>query len=281
MMCPHCGKAIKLEDYKIRLFDSIPTTDSEAALKLREKDKVIDDLKNLLNEAKQKVEQGSMQLQGVVQEFEIVDLLKDFHIHDDISKSKTGSAGADILHIVKHNGVECGKIYYESKRTKTWSNSWIPKFKQDNLETKADILVLVTNALPKEIERYGIIDGVWVCKLDDVKELSLVLRYGLLKLQSMTMVHQGKDSKMESLYKYLTSEEFKNVFESILAGFKNIQDSHQSEKRKMQLLWKEREKVLENVLSNSIEFYSSIKGIAGNAIPPIQMLEPTASPNQD
>lgn len=245
----------------------------ESFLKLREREKVIEDLKKKLDEAKNQAEQGSMQLQGQVQELEILELLKEFHPHDEITQSKTGTNAADILHVVRtQSGAECGKIYYESKRTKSWSNEWVRKFKQDNINTKADILVLVTNALPKEINRYGIIDGVWICSFNDVKELSLVLRYGLLKLQSVAITQHGKETKMESLYKYLTSEEFKNVFESILEGFKSIQDSHQSEKLKMQRLWKEREKVLEKVLSNSIEFYGSIKGIAGAAIPEIQML---------
>jgi hypothetical protein len=246
----------------------------ESFLKLKEREKVIEDLKDKLDEARRKADQGSMQLQGEIQELEIINVLQEFHPHDDINQSKKGANAADILQIVMtQSGAECGKIYYESKRTKSWSNEWITKFKQDNINTKADIMVLVTNALPKNIQRYGVIDGVWVCSFNDVKELSLVLRYGLLKLQSLAITQQGKESKMELLYGYLTSDEFKNVFESILEGFKTIQDSHQSEKLKMQRLWKEREKVLERVLSNSIDFYGSIKGIAGAAIKEIPMLE--------
>lgn len=246
----------------------------ESFLKLKERESVINQLKEQLDIAKRKAEQGSMQLQGEIQELEIIELLSEFHPYDEITQSKKGANAADILQVVRtQSGSECGKIYYESKRTKSWSNEWVKKFKQDNLNTKADILVLVTNALPKEIQRYGIVDGVWVCSFNDVKELSLVLRYGLLKLQSVAITQQGKESKMELLYSYLTSENFKAVFESILEGFKTIQDSHQSEKLKMQRLWKEREKVLEQVLSNSVEFYGSIKGIAGSAIPEIQMLD--------
>lgn len=246
----------------------------EQFLKLREREKVIEDLKNKLDEAKLKAEQGSMQLQGEIQELEIINILQEFHPFDEITQSKKGANAADILQVVKtQNGAECGKIYYESKRTKSWSNEWVKKFKQDNINTKADILVLVTNALPKDIQRYGIIDGVWICSFNDVKELSLVLRYGLLKLQSVAITQKGKESKMELLYKYLTSDEFKNVFESIIEGFRSIQESHQSEKLKMQRLWKEREKVLEQVLANSIDFYGSIKGIAGSVIPEIPMLQ--------
>lgn len=246
----------------------------ESFLKLREREKVIEDLKNKLDEAKLKAEQGSMQLQGEIQELEIINILQEFHPFDEITQSKKGANAADILQVVcTQNGSQCGKIYYESKRTKSWSNDWVKKFKQDNINTKADILVLVTNALPKDIQRYGIIDGVWICSFNDVKELSLVLRYGLLKLQSVAITQKGKESKMELLYSYLTSEEFKNVFESIIQGFRAIQESHQSEKIKMQRLWKEREKVLEQVLSNAIDFYGSLKGIAGESVPEIPMLQ--------
>ncbi|MBK9479111.1 MAG: DUF2130 domain-containing protein [Bacteroidetes bacterium] len=247
----------------------------ESFLKLKEREKLINDLKVKLQEAQRKADQGSMQMQGDIQELEIIELLKEAHPIDDISQSKKGANAADILQVVKtQNGGVCGKIYYESKRTKTWSNSWIPKFKEDALREKADILVLVTDALPKDIKRYGIIDGVWICGFNDVSELSLVLRYGLLKLQTIAIIQHGKETKMDMLYKYLTSEQFKAVFESILKGFKTLQDSHQSEKLKMMRMWKEREKTLEQVLANSVDFYGVIKGIAGADILEIKMLDP-------
>lgn len=245
----------------------------ESFLKLKEREKVIEDLKNKLDEAKRQAEQGSMQLQGQIQELEIIELLREFHPYDEVSQSKTGANAADVLQVVRtQSGAECGKIYYESKRTKSWSNEWIKKFKQDNINTKADILVLVTNALPKGVERYGILEGVWVCSFNDVKELSLVLRYGLLKLQSVAITQHGKETKMESLYFYLTSEDFKNTFESILEGFKTLQDSHNSEKLKMQNIWKQRQTVLEKILLNTVNMHGTIKGIAGSAVPEIPIL---------
>lgn len=261
----------RLEQAKLSIKEQ---AQQESFLKIKEREKVIEDLKLKLEDAKRRAEQGSMQLQGEIQELEIIDILTEAHPFDGITQSKKGANAADILHIVRTaTGAECGKIYYESKRTKTWSNDWVSKFKEDNLKAKADILILVTDALPKGIERYGIIDGVWICKINDVKELSLVLRYGLLKLKAVSLTQQGKETKMEQLYKYLTSEEFKNVFESILNGFKAIQESHQSEKLKMQRMWKEREKVLEQVLANSVDFYGSIKGIAGAEIPEVETLQ--------
>lgn len=260
----------RLEEARLSISEQVR---QENFLKIKEREKVIEDLKNKLDDARRKAEQGSMQLQGEIQELEIIEMLREFHPSDEIKQSKKGSNAADILHVVRVNGAECGKIYYESKRTKSWSNDWIPKFKQDNLETKADILVLVTNALPKGIERYGLIDNVWVCSFNDVRELSLVLRYGLLKLHQVAIANVGKDVKIEMLYSYLCSEDFKNLFESILTGFKALQDSHSNEKLKMQRLWKEREKALEQVLRNTVEFYGTLKGIGGASIREIPLLE--------
>lgn len=243
-------------------------------LKFRERDKVIEDLRKQLDIARKKAEQGSMQLQGEVQELILEDTLRELYPYDEITEIKKGARGADFIqHVRTQTGMDTGKILYESKNTKSWSNSWIKKLKQDNLESKADLMVIVSQALPEGIDKYGIIDDVWVCSFRDVKELSLVLRYGLLKVQQVSITQQGKESKMELLYNYLTSNEFKSIFESILAGFKSIQDSHQSEKLKMQRLWKQREKQLEQVLASSVEFYGSIKGIAGSSIQEIEMLE--------
>lgn len=243
-------------------------------MKSKEREKVIEDLKKQLEVARKRAEQGSMQLQGEVQELFLEEMLRDLYPYDEITEVKKGARGADTVQTVRtKTGIETGSIIYESKNTKSWSNSWIKKLKQDNLVAKADLMVIVTQALPEGIEKYGIIDDVWVCSLRDIKELSLVLRYGLLKVKQVAVTQQGKESKMELLYNYLTSSEFKGVFESIIEGFKTIQDSHQSEKLKMQRLWKQREKQLEQVLASSVEFYGSIKGIAGDSIQEIKMLD--------
>lgn len=218
-----------------------------------------------INELKLKTERAiSQQLQGTVQEMELVDILKSIHPYDSIERSKAGSNAADVLQILKTtNGSEVGAIYYESKRTKSWSNDWIKKFKLDNQNTKADILVLVSEALPNGIKRYGLIDGVWICGLNDVGELSLVLRYGILKVQSVLIKQQNKESKAEVLYNYLSSEEFKETFESIMSGFRELENSHQQEKTRTLKFWKDREKVLNQILSDCIQFSGSVNGTLG------------------
>jgi len=248
--------------------------DEDNYLKIKEKEMIIEALKNQLDEAKRKAEQGSGQLKGEVQEIEIENMLRQSYPTDEIIEIKKGQRGADILQNVRNNlGMNCGKIYYESKRTQAFQNAWLQKLKDDNLAIKADILVLVTEALPTDVEKYTNRDGIWICTFNEVKGLSCVLRHAILKIFDVTCTQENKGSKMELLYNYLTSQEFKGQFEAILEGFKSLHDSYADEKLKMQKIWKEREKQLEKILSNAVGFYGSLKGIAGTSIPDIEMLE--------
>ncbi|MEN9440080.1 MAG: hypothetical protein RLZ33_156 [Bacteroidota bacterium] len=247
----------------------------ESFLKIKEKENIIDSLKQKLEEAHQRATQGSMQSQGEAQELVIEEILRELHPHDSIEEVKKGANGADCIQIVRtQSGIEAGRILYESKNTKSWSDGFVTKLKQDNLQAKADIMVIITKTLPKEMKgKYGLIDNVWITTLDNLKDLSLLLRYGLLKTHSVLITQSNKKDKMSLLYDYLTSDEFRATFENILEGFKNLQDSHLDEQRKIQLLWKRRAKHLEQVLNSTIEFYGSIKSISENAIPTIPMLE--------
>jgi hypothetical protein len=266
----------RLEQAKINIKEQIH---QEQFLKLKEKETIIQSLREKLSEAITKSQQGSMKTQGDVMEIELCDALSELHPHDEFSRAKVGVAGGDILQIVKtQQGVICGSIYYESKNTSAFSQSYISKLKQDNLEMKADLLILVTKSLPQEMikknQRYAIIENVWVCdSVNSAKELSLILRFGLLKLQSVKNIHEGKESKMGILYNYLTSEEFKNIFTAIMEDFKLLQDANQSEKLKFLRNFQEKQKVLDRILANCVDFYASMKGIAGSSIPEIKLLD--------
>ncbi len=263
------GEKLKGEKFRIK-----KQVEEENVLKIKEKEKVIDDLKNQLDEAKRRAELGSAQLQGEIQEIELENILRDLHKFDEIIEIKKGQKGADILQIVKAaHGNECGKIYYESKRTKGYKNNWIQKLRNDNLSVKADILVLVTETLPEGIDNFDLRDGVWICSFHEVRGLSVALRHGLMRVHEIISTQHNKGTKMELLYNYLTSQEFKGQFEAIIEGFKELQGSYNDEKLKMQKIWKEREKQLEKILTNAVDFYGSLKGIAGASIPHIKMLE--------
>lgn len=249
-------------------------TQQESFLKLKERERVIEDLRLKLDEAKRKAEQYSMQGQGEVLELFLEETLRTTFNTDEIISVEKGQPGADCVQLVKTpTGIQIGSVIWEAKNTKQFSPNWIPKLKYNNLAQKADIMVIVTEAKPNDISgKFGLKDGVWICSKDSVVDLSLALRFGMLKLHSVLIKEQNRESKAQMLYDYLSSESFKNTFEEILSGIKSIQDSHNQEKSKLQALWKRREKMLEQILANAVDYYGTIQGIS-SAIPPIEMLE--------
>ena len=243
-------------------------------LKLRELQKQLDDQKKLTEEMKRKQEQGSMQLQGEVQELAIEEWLSAQFPLDSIEEVKKGARGGDCIQVVNtHSRVGCGKIYYESKRTKDFQPSWIEKFKADMREKGADVGVLVTDAMPAGFERMGIKDGVWVCSFEEFKGLCAVLRETVIQIGLAVASQENKGDKMHMLYDFLTSNTFRMQVEAIVEGFSSMKNDLEKEKRAMQRIWKEREKQIDKVVTNTIDMYGSIKGIAGNAIQPVQALE--------
>ncbi len=242
-------------------------------LLVKEKEKIIEDLKKQLEEARRKAEQGSVQLQGEIQEIEIENLLKESFFEDIIEPIKKGEKGADILQTVLERGVEIGKIYYESKRTKIFNKEWIKKFKEDNLDKKADILVLVTEVFPFGQNSFFEQEGVWICNLKELKGVAFVLRFMLIQVYYQKKIQTGKKEKSEIVYDYLTSIEFKNQFESIVTGFLELQKGYNEEKVKIQKIWKEREKQLEKILHNTVNIYGSLKGYVGSSMKEIKQLE--------
>ena len=243
-------------------------------LKLREKEEQLSSLRNQLQEAQRKAEQGSTQLQGEAQELAIEEWLIEQFPFDSIEEIKKGQRGADCMQIVHTREAQnCGKIYYESKRTKEFQNQWIEKFKADMREKGADIGVLVSEVYPKGYERMALIDGVWICSYDEFKGLVSVLRESVIKIHIVARSQENKADKMSLLYGFLTSNEFRMQVEAIVEGFSQIKSDLDAEKRAMAKLWKQREKQIDKVMENTVNMYGSIKGIAGNAIANIQMLE--------
>ena len=262
-----------IENEKERL---VKLVNEKTDFEIRSLKKQLEDQKNLTLEMKRKQEQGSMQLQGEVMELAIEDWLKSEFPFDKIDEIKKGVQGADCLQTINTRLFQnCGKIYYESKRTKTFQPSWIEKFKNDIREKNADIGVLVTQVLPKGMERMGLINGVYVCTFEEFKGLSLILRKFIIELFGKIAANENKEDKMSLLYQYLTSLEFKLQIEGIAEGFTQMQCDLIKEKNSLRRIWKQREKQLVKVLDNTINMYGSIKGIAGKSIPEIEVLKLT------
>lgn len=238
--------------------------DAEFQMKLKEKDKQLEDQRKLVEEMKRKAEQGSMQLQGEVQELALEELLRHSFPFDIVSEVGKGVRGADCIQIVRNSyGQECGKIIFESKRTKDFSEEWVDKLKADMRALGADIAVIVTQAMPRDMDDFGERQGVWICNFADAKPLVHVLRDAVIKVYNAGKSQENKGDKMTLLYNYLVSGEFAEQWGAIREGFMGMKISIQKERDQMEKLWKAREKQLEKVLLNAAHIRGSIEGISG------------------
>lgn len=258
----------KIEEQKVA------AKETEYQLRLKEMEKQLDDQKKLADEMRRKAEQGSMQLQGEVQESALEEILKSTFPFDIISRVEKGARGADCIQTVRNNfGQECGQIIYESKRTTSFANDWIEKLKVDMRNNGAEIAVIVTKAMPKDMDCFGVKDGVWICSFGEVKALASVLRDGVIRVFNAAKNQENKGDKMHLLYDYLTSSEFAEQWKAIREGFMSMKLSIQKERDTMERLWKAREKQLEKVLLNAAHVRGSIEGIAGMNSVDLNLLE--------
>lgn len=252
----------------------IKTEEDRNELRFKELQKQLEDQKKLTEEMKRKQEQGSMQMQGEVQELAIEEWLAAQFPLDTIEEIKKGAKGGDCLQFVNTRTVQnCGTIYYESKRTKDFQPSWIEKFKADIRDKGANIGVLVTEVMPSDMDRMGLKDGIWICNYDEFKGLCTVLRESIIQVSTAISSQENKGDKMDMLYTFLTSNTFRMQIEAIVEGFTQMKSDLESEKRSMQRIWKQRDKQIEKVVTNTIDMYGSIKGIAGNAVQSVKALE--------
>jgi hypothetical protein len=262
------------EREKIRKQAAETATEAER-LKVADKEKVISDLQQQISLLKQKAEQGSMQLQGEVLELDLENQLKSTFVHDQIQEVSKGVRGGDVQHSVRTNtGTNCGLILWETKRTKNWSGGWIDKLKEDMRSAKAELAVLVSQVLPDGVKHFGPVDGVWVCDYISALPLAAALRSGLINAAIARLAETGKAGKMEELYGYLCSHEFRQHIEAVVESFIAMQDDLQRERRAMDKAWGAREKQITRAIQHTAQLYGSIQGIAGStALPEIKTLQ--------
>ena len=248
--------------------------ETEYQLKLKELEKQLDDQRKLAEEMKRKAEQGSMQLQGEVQELLLEEMLRDYFPYDQVGEVGKGVEGADCIQTVRnHIGSDCGKIIFESKRAKNFNNAWVDKLKADMRGQQADVAILVTQVYPKDMGCFGERDGVWICSFSEVIALTTALRHTIIRVADTRRSEENKGEKMQLLYSYLTGNDFRQQIETIVEGFLAMRNSISRERIQMEKLWKEREKQLERVLLSTSGMYGSIRGIAGASIGQIPLLE--------
>jgi len=258
----------KLDKERKRIEEEVKLREDDAhRMKDREKDLLLEKMKEQVEDLKRKMEQGSMQVQGEVQELELRELLEDLFRHDSIEEVLTGANGADVLQVVHDRlGRRRGIIAYESKRTKAFSDKWVEKLKEDMHRHKAEIGVIVTEVMPKDMPTMGIRDGVFVCTFREVAALAQVLRQSVLRIAEVRSQEENKDDKAHQLYAYFTSAEFKRRMQVIVEGYAVMKQQLDAEKRLMQKQWAARDKQLNALVESATDLQGSILGISSKVM---------------
>jgi hypothetical protein len=259
---------------KKRVLEETEKAREEERMKNLELQKKLDDQGKLINEMKRKSEQGSMQLQGEIQELALEDYLRNTFPFDQVEEIAKGKRGGDTLHIVRdHYARVCGRILYESKRTRHFSHEWISKLKEDMRLKQADLGVIVTEALPDGMTRFGEVDGIWVCTYPEFRALSVLFRAQLARIGEVLAAQENRGDKMHMIYSYVTGMEFRQKLEAAFESFNEMQEDLIREKSVMMTQWARREKRLVKAMENLVSLYGDVRGIAGGAVQEIRCLE--------
>jgi len=248
--------------------------EEELKLKVMEKDQTITAMQKQIEDLKRRAEQGSQQLQGEVQELELETLLAAKFPRDSIQPVPKGEFGGDVLHrVFGPTNQICGTILWESKRTKNWSDGWLPKLREDQRAAKADIAVIISQALPKDIETFGFIDGVWVADPKVALPVAMSLRHTLIEVACTRQASEGQQTKMEMVYGYLTGPRFRQRVQAIVEAFSSMRDDLDREKKAITRQWAKREEQIDRVMNATVGMYGDLQGIAGKTLQEIEGLE--------
>ncbi len=243
-------------------------------LKVQEKEQTIQGMQKQIEELKRKSEQGSQQLQGEVQELQLEALLRASFPHDIIVPVPKGEFGGDaIQQVTTPFGQECGKILWESKRTRNWSDGWLQKLRDDQRTAKADAAIIVSQALPKTIDVFGQIEGVWITAPKSAVAVAMAVRHALVEVSMARKSGEGQLTKMEAMYHYLTGPRFRHRVEAIVEKFQDMQGDLEKERRAMQKAWAKREQQIQGIVAATSGMWGDMQGIAGRSLPEIEGLD--------
>lgn len=248
--------------------------EEELKLKVMEKNQTITAMQRQIEDLKRRAEQGSQQLQGEVQEMELEALLAAKFPRDTIQPVPKGEFGGDVLQrVMGPLNQSCGTILWECKRTKNWSDGWLPKLREDQRTAKAEIAVIVSQALPKDVETFGFVDGVWIADPKVALPVALSLRQTLIEVASARQAAEGQQTKMEMVYGYLTGPRFRQRIQAIVEAFSSMREDLDREKKAITRQWAKREEQIDRVMNATVGMYGDLQGIAGKTLQEIEGLE--------
>jgi hypothetical protein len=248
--------------------------EEELKFKVMEKDQTITAMQRQIEDLKRRAEQGSQQLQGEVQELELEAMLTAKFPRDTIQPVAKGEFGGDVLHrVIGPLNQICGTILWESKRTKNWSDGWLPKLREDQRAAKAEVAVIISQVLPKDIENFGFTGEVWVADPKVTLPLAIALRQTLIEVAAARQASEGQQTKMEMVYGYLTGPRFRQRVQAIVEAFSSMRKDLDVEKKVITRQWAKREEQIDRVMQATVGMYGDLQGIAGKTLQEIEGLE--------
>jgi hypothetical protein len=257
-------------------------TEEQMRLKVMEKEQTITSMQKQIEDLKRRAEQGSQQLQGEVQELELEGLLRAKFPRDVIEPVPKGEHGGDILQrVVGPLGQKCGTILWESKRTKNWSDTWLPKLREDQRTARAEMAVIVSQALPKDVDSFDLVDGIWVTPPRAALPVAITLRQTLIEVAAARKATEGQQTKTEMVYQYLTGPRFRQRVQAIVEAFSSMQEDLDKEKKAITKQWAKREEQIDRVMQATVGMYGDLQGIAGKTLQEIEGLELKALEHRD
>lgn len=250
----------------------------ELQLRVMEKEQTILSMQKQIEELKRKAEQGSQQLQGEVLELQLESILGTRFPHDSVSPVPKGEFGGDVVQkVITPTGSSCGTILWESKRVKNWQDGWLAKLREDQRSAKAEIAVIVSTVLPKGVETFDQIDGVWITHPRTIVPVAMSLRQMLIEVNCARQATEGQQTKMEMVYQYLTGSKFRLRVQAIVEAFSNMADDLTKEKKATLRQWAKRDEQINRVMEATVGMYGELQGIAGKTLQEIDGLEATPS----
>ena len=248
--------------------------DEAARLRVLEKDQTIESMARTIEELRRKAEQGSQQSQGEVLELELEEFLRGRFPTDIIEPVGKGELGADVVQQVNGSiGQPAGIILWESKRTKSWSDAWLTKLRDDQRRCGADVALIISQALPKHVQHFDLVDGVWVAHPRCAIPVAVALRQTLIEVNSSRLAQQGQQTKMEKVYQYLTGIKFRQRVEAVVEKFNDMREDLDRERKFMARQWAKRETQILSVIESTVGMVGDLQAIAGKAMPEIPSLD--------
>lgn len=256
--------------------------DAEYNLERRENQQKIEGLMKKVQELNQKLEQGSQQIQGEVLEEELEERVRGAFPSDSIHSIPQGTKGPDLIQTIKNQvGTESGRIAWEAKRTKEWNDEWIGKLKEDLVKYNAEVGIIVTKTLPKDIAAFGMRNGILITNFENAIPLAMIARANLMELSRQKRLGENGNETRDILYSYLTSAQFRQRVEAVAEGIVRMRSDIETERRSMERQWSKRTKEIERTIDNFSGMFGDLQGIIGSSLPNVKYLSLSDENDQD